>query len=272
VLFRSLAVSYFGATAVVRYGTESGETSRYLYASAVVAAVLAASLVQRRLRGFQASAVVVALAAFAVVANLGELRRENLIPVESEIVQARLAMVELVGKGVDPSYQPDPTRAPDIRAGPYFAAVEDYGSPAASIGEVVAAAERVRQEADAALAGLAWLRVEAPPGDLEGAAPPALERSENARATPSGGCTAIAPTGEGAAELVVPRSGIVVRAGGAEVAVRPRRFADGFGGHPHATVAAGQTAAFRPRPDRLAQPWHARLSAAGGFAICAAGP
>ena len=69
----------------------------------------------------------------------------------SEVVAAELYALELAQDDVAADYRPDPVLAPPLVADKYFAAVAEFGSPAADAGTVGRSSNEARQQADRVL-------------------------------------------------------------------------------------------------------------------------
>jgi len=106
-----------------------------------------------------------------------------------------------------------------------------------------------------------------------GGAAPKVESFTAASVTPRGPCQALKATGGAAtADLVVPRSGLVLRSRTSAVRVNLRRFSDAYGGQPIDTVAAGGPGLALQLPsDASPVPWRARLTFAGSLRACSVG-
>lgn len=268
----ALVVTYFGLTALGRVWTQGPDTSRYIYPAAVMLALLVAELAAgRRARGRTAVAIAL-LAVLAVLGNLGDLRRADRFEEHTEFLAPKLTMIELARDRVDADLQPDAARAPDVRAGTYLDAVDDYGSPADSLAEVARRSEPARQGAD--VTATVALGLEATPATpaAERAPAPPVEGTENGTATGRDGCHAFVPaTGrEGAITLPLPEAGLAIEPRGAPVAVRTRRFADGYPGDDVARVEEPSRLVI-PRDD-AGRPWHVRLASTAPFTVCGVGP
>jgi hypothetical protein len=237
----------------------------------VIVLLLVAVLVSRAPANTRARVVICAVAALTLLANLGELRRAERIPDESGYVTTRLTATELVRDRVAPDFQPDPKRAPDIRARPYFAAIDAYGSPAVPLAEIQGRPEPQRQEADLVLVDLLDLSVTPAPGPGRGAQAPRPGAGRDVEVRPEGGCVTARPsTATAVLEVELPAAGLTVTPEGAASAdVRVRRFADGYPGPALGSVASetsGRLAA--PPPDRSPRPWHIQVATSEPFRIC----
>jgi len=166
-----------------------------------------------------------------------------------------------------------------MRAGDYFDAIDDHGSPAATPEEIAAAPEKARLEADAQLVRL---HPELTDGAAVASGPRALPAVDGAtgRAATGGddGCIVFRPdavrsTLEPAAlELTLPAGGVLVEAQRGPAAITLRRFAAGYAEDTQAQLAGGGVATISPRGDRLGRPWHLRIEPDGPVKACGLGP
>jgi hypothetical protein len=232
------------------------ETSRYLTLGAVVL-LLAAVELARGLRPPPALLVYAALIALVAVALGLPTLRDNARQLRTfgTLTEAELGALELSAARAPAGYPPDASTTPQLRAGPYFAAVKDYGSsPADSPGELAAAAPADRAQADRVLQEI---NVRLQPSTTKGQA------CRVARPVP--GKPAIVTA-------TVPAAGIVVRALGDQPAdLRLRRFGDGFANGSLGLVPKAQPQLLRMPPDASPRPYVAQAQSAGPVALCAAG-
>jgi hypothetical protein len=266
------AAAYWGLAAVFRAHVNPPTDSRYLYLGAILVLLVAVELLPRFDVGPRALIVVAVFVGASALANFGSLRSGSQYLQEwSRYVRVELGALELAGPQTRSDFAPDPVRAPDITAGRYFAAVRDYGSPASSLAQILAAGEGERQAADAVLIQ-ALGPVVTRDGKDSGTPPPGVERSDQGRTATQDGCLRFAPEGSGAAlELSVPTTGFSVESSApTPVELRLRSFATAFPQEASASLAAGTHSVRPPARNRLR--WHARLTAAQPFAVCSLGP
>jgi hypothetical protein len=265
---------FWGLTALLRAQLNAPADSRYIYPGAVLLVLLGAELFRGARPTGRAAAVAAALALFAAVANYGPLKAGSAQFQDwSTYVRAELGALEVAGPTAPPTLAPDPTRAPDITADRYFAAVRQLGSPADTPAEVRARPEPQREAADGVL--VAGLQVGLHPASGITAvkvAPPALETSSGIATARSGACLSLRATAPGAsAAFVVPDRGVVVgNAGPGNVEVRIRSFADNFPAAPLGSVPPNQ-AEVLAIPERSGLVWHAQLTEPGQARVCARG-
>lgn len=236
--------AYWGLGALFRAHLNAPVDSRYLYLGGILVLLIALEFVREIPVTWPLAAVAAVLVGASALANFGSLRSGSQYLQEwSRYVGVELSALELAGPSTDPTFRPDPMRAPDITAGKYFDAVDEYGSPAADVSDIPGHAEPERAAADGVLLGS--LGVSLAPGE------------------PGGPCR----KGTGSLETDVPADGLAMPAEGTPVEVRLRSFAAGFPEAAFATVPAGKTLVLRiPQRDDLA--WHARLTSAGRVAAC----
>jgi hypothetical protein len=252
--------AFWGLTALFRAHLNAPLDSRYLYLGAVLVVLIAVQVLGPIAVTPRLAAVVAVLVAAAALANFGALRSGAVFLQDtSRYLQVELAALELAGPSVDPSFAPDPVRAPDITAGKYFAAVEQYGSPAASRDEIPTRAEPERAAADDVLVkALATL---GPRGEHGDGPRPAVEAASG-RVSHAGSCA----SGTASLEVGLPPEGLTV-SGSQPVEVRLRSFAGAFPAGALGTVPAGATYALRIAP-RDGVAWHVRLNGGGAIRAC----
>jgi hypothetical protein len=241
--------------------------SRYLYLGAVLVLLIAIELVPRLPVSRRMVAVLAVLTAAATLANFGSLRSGSLFLQEwSRFVTAELAALELAGPATDPDFVPDPTRAPDITAGKYFAAIERYdSSPAASPAEVAQRGEPERVAADAVFLGALEVK---PRPVARASVPRPTVVSASGPVTRTAACARVGePQAPASLEVAVPPRGLAIAGAEAPVEVRLRSFASGYPEAAFATVPAGTTSALRI-PTRDGMVWLVRLTGLGELSAC----
>jgi len=236
-------------------------SSRYQYAGAVFILLILANLLKdvRPSRNVLiAGAVATAL---AVGPNLVILKDgRDLLEPQSVLTQADTAAIEIASRTVAPEFQLTQEVAgtpslPNVYAGAYLEAVEEYGSPAYTPAELLAAPEAGRKQADIVLSQALPLSTVTELGAYE----------------PGGGGEACVLTGGGDGRPV-PLSPDLTRI---EVAPGPpaefslRRFAVA-GEFPVTTEGApGDSATLLRIPrDRARQPWFLRVEATQPTRVC----
>lgn len=133
-------------------------SSRYQYIGAILILMLLANLLQGERFGRRAIAVAATITVMAVSLNLVYLKdgRDTLM-VQSVFTQADLGAIEIAKRTVAPEFSltEDVAGTPtlvNVQADKYKAAVEEYGSPAYTPSELVAAPDYARRQADIVLA------------------------------------------------------------------------------------------------------------------------
>jgi len=179
----------------------------------------------------------------------------------TEIVRGNLTALEIARDTVDPSFYLEEefadTSFDHFDAGSYFAAVDDYGSPAYTVDELRESGEPARFAADKVLLNAERIAVEPiSPADV-----------------PAGRCFGAAP-GE---EFEVPYGGVAIAAGDQPVSdIQMRRFATPAAGSPppvdfQTGVGGGEAVAVPTPADRSKVPW--KMTLEGGPAkVCALEP
>ena len=236
--------AYWGLAAIFRGHLNAPLDSRYLYLGGILVLLIALEVVPAVPVTWPLAAVATVLVAAAALANFGALRDGSRYLQEwSRYVSVELAALELAGPSTDPAFRPDPVRAPDITAGKYFDAIDQYGSPAAEVSEIWNRADPERAAADAVLFGA--LGLEAVPA--------------------SGGslCRRLGPH----AEAHPSPEGMLVRAAAAPVEIRLALFGP-YPEAPFATVPARSARTVRI-PALNGVRVAAQLKSAEPFEVCA---
>lgn len=133
-------------------------SSRYQYMGAVLVLLLLANLLEGVRFSRRALAIGAGVTLLAVVSNLVVLRDgKEVFLRESFFTRADVTAIEIARRTVDPSFWLRPAIAGspslgDVQAGKYLTAVEEFGSPAQTPGELAAAPEVYRRQADIVLA------------------------------------------------------------------------------------------------------------------------
>jgi hypothetical protein len=270
----TMGLVYWGLLGLARADLAEPVASRYVYFGAVLVLLIVVCALVPRPLGLAGWALLAAAVLASALSNLGDLRdgARGLHGVTND-VRAALAAVELVGDAVPAQAQPEPTGAPQIRAGDYRALVADDGSPVGGAEAVLDDGESTKIAVDAALARV--LGVAVTPAD-EGAdvaagEAPAVVAAIGGRARSTGSCVLYTAAGSGAAlDLrVTPGTSIVLRDASEAAELRLRRMSDAFSTGPIGTVAAGATVRLAVPRDAIARPWVLRASPGGSLRACA---
>lgn len=265
------AVSLWALTAIARTDLAAPDSSRYVYAGALLILLLFVELARQLPVSPRVFGLVALGAAVAAVGNLDSLRQgAEGLQTTSRFVEAELAALEVARPAPPPGLRPDPVRAPQITAGAYLDAVQELGSPARPLVEATEGSEEVRAAADAVLAqaeSVVPRPTGAPPGR---GSPPAVELAVAGQVTRRASCVTFRPSGSGAAMDIVARPpGVLVRAApGPSVELRARRLASSFPASAVGVLPGGTVAAVPLRRDSIVRPWVIRLSPAQPVAAC----
>jgi hypothetical protein len=247
------------AALVTGIGTRAPSAIRYIYPGAVGVLLVATDAA----RGFRFSrrglAFVFIAAALSLATNIALLRdgaswfRET----QSSRIGTQFAMLELARDRVDPNFDPVAMLPPDARVSmepaTYFAAIDQYGSPAPSLSEIERFDEDVRQGADLILTSALGLR---------------LEASSSRR--PDGACRRLEAEQPGAPlGFELPRGGASLRVQVAgPAAVTLGRFATSPSVE-LGDLSPGERATLRIPSDSSLKPWRAAVAGARSVEMCA---
>ena len=186
--------------------------------------------------------------------------------------RSELRAVEWAERLVNPMFQVDGGRMPQVSAGEYLDARRDLGSAAASDGEVELASEGTREETDRVSLGALDVTL-APGGELQAEnVQTAVADGTRISAAP-GDCLLLTPsanTTERKLELSFPSgSSYVISAADQPIDVRIRRYADLLPNVAPYTVAVGQTITLSIPADMAPrQTWIVDLRAEGDIKAC----
>jgi hypothetical protein len=245
----ALPLALWAATALARADMPevTPAEARYLLPGGLFVALLAVELARDRIAPGRPAALIAAVLFAGALTNANAFQPGTVaLQSEAEKVRGSLAALELHGRDVERDLLPVATQ-PQLRAGFYFAALDEYGSsPAWPLDELADAPAGVRAHFDRTL----W--------SLQGAAV-----AEAPRGRPTGCVRA-----PGSADEEVPARGLVVRAGDAPVTVALRRYADDVPEDAIGTVAADGEGLVRLPRDRAPRPWRAQLTSPAPFRVC----
>ncbi len=255
------AVTNWVLTGYSRSDQVDPNASRYVYVGAVLLILVIADVA----RPFQRRSVRYSVAGLAVLgiwgntwildAGAGGLRETT------AVTRSELRALEWA-RPVDPAYRPDTQRMPQVVAGKYFDAADDLGSPAASDGEVLVAAEATRQEVDRVALEVMGLR--SPDPTVTAVLPHVSE--------PKAGCV---PATSGADRFLV-YEGVIdgggnldLSAGESSVEVRLRRYSATLPSAPILLVSPGDTVSLTLGRDTAPeQRWTVELRSQTAFEVC----
>jgi hypothetical protein len=272
----TIGLSFWILTALNRAFFGGPWGGRYLYVGGLVILLLAVELARGISLSRRAELMLAAVTAAAVVSNIGALRdasawlRDNALDTRTQ-----LGALDIARPILRPEYVPTGFFYSEITAGPYFAAKDEFGTPAASPAEIAAAPERFRLAVDAQLIRIHEIDlVEATQSTRAGSAP-RVESVTGGVARRRGPCVSFRPaaftpaTAANELHVEVPPQGLLLSARGGQATVSLRRFADGYPERPLGTLApSAGAAALRIRPDLAEQPWHLRVAPAGSATVC----
>lgn len=248
--------------------------SRYFFPAGVLTVLLVIELcgqLRPVVTAQRAALVLIAVVtAAAVVGDAQQVYRSaQSIRAMSRPTPARLAALELARPRVDPAFEVDGDAGPlFVRGGPYFAAIDDLGSPAETIAQLRRDTQKDRGEADAVLVRALGLHIDRN-GMLDGTGiAPTLDRGGDG-ATTTAHCVVVAPTPGGAVvDVTVPPTGITIRPNATtRAAVALRRFGTSFTGPPVGDVDSDAGTLDIP-PDHVAVSWHAQIRFDSGGTVC----
>jgi hypothetical protein len=229
--------------------------SRYQYIGAILVLMIAAELFRGQKVGRGALAAIFAVLAIAVPSNVNYLDQAyRVYKGISDTERADLAALELARGTVEDGFQLTEdiaqTAYVGVVAGPYFSAIDAFGSPAFSEAELAEAPAEARRAADTVLAAALGLRVDPAAAPPDGAA-----------------CSTVQVDREGAVVDLPPGGAVVVAPADAPVSLRLRRFADVFGIGAGELAGGGAERIVIP-PDLSSRPWQLQLTGTGTARVC----
>jgi len=196
----------------------------------------------------------------------------------TEIVRGNLTALEITRNTVDPAFFLEEefadTGFDHIDAGSYFAAVDDFGSPAYTVAELRESGGPARFAADKVLLNALRMALEPAPASTVPAAgaKPADPNAEGVAPVPKGGCVSV-PAGGESPLLSLPPGGVVINAGARPVTdIQMRRFATGrvFPVDFQTGIGAGEALALPIPVDLSTVPWKMQLEG-GAATVCGLG-
>jgi hypothetical protein len=264
----ALPLAFWALTGATRASINEPTASRYLYPGALFLLLLGIEAARGRRAPAPLLAVLGVLVLGTTVANAGQLRdgaraqRDLATTLQGSLAAAAVAGPELPGRFV-----PAPAVAPQIRLGPYRAAVNDLGSPVPPASELPGTFQASRAAADEVLIRGYGLSAVAAPVPDGGGAPP-VERAEGATQAAVDGCLLARPQGAAPAITVtVPAGGLVLDPEQGTASVQLRRWSD-TGTELASRAAPGEPVAIRIPADAAQAPWHARVAFRAPVRIC----
>jgi hypothetical protein len=234
--------------------------SRYMYAGAALALLLAAELLRGVRFGRTALLAAATVSAAAVALNMIPLSDgKDQLREQTVLTRADLAALEIARRSVEPGFALTPEVAGtasliDVDAGDYLAMVAAHGSPAYTPAELTAAPEAGRRQADVVLAEALPVTTTERPGRRSGAGADCVEAT---------GPSAEVRIGPGVTRIVVPP--------GPAVPIGLRRFAGVFPVVPE-PAPGGETTFVRIPHDASARPWWLHVEPARPVRVCRRAP
>jgi hypothetical protein len=266
-----LTLSFWSAIALVQNEGRPPTVSRYLYPGAVFVLLIIAELLDGVRLGHRSRAVLAVWLAIVLVAGVINFRwARDVFDGHAEFNRAELAALELARDTVPPDYTPEASELELVRghymtgvvADPYFAAIDDYGSPAYSVSELQRAPPEPRQAADLLLAEATGLAAVPTSERPSGSAPPTLEPDGSVVSRSRRRCLRLEPGSDQPSQaiLTVPPHGLIVRGDqDPPLDLRLRRFGDVFGVD-LGPVAGNSRVGVTPPPDAASDvAWRAQL-------------
>ena len=259
--------------ALSRYGIAPPDSSRYLYPSAILMVLAAAAIIGRQaITSITGRLVIVVALLMSLPTNISELAKGAAgWRGGSEEVRASLGALTEVRPLVPGSFNPQGHWAPQIQAGKFFAAADQYGSTAFEPAEITSASDAARAGADTVLLTAGALSVQ--PGSPEvGGIPPSINSVADGTSSPGGvGCVRLSasPGKAAVAILPVPTTGLVVTALRADAPIRVARYSVLGPGEPVATATpGGASQVVRPTIALGPPPWRVQVATGGVATLC----
>lgn len=256
------AGTYWVLTALSRATSNEPAASRYLSFGGIVLLLVTVELARPWGRSVALQVLAVAAAPIFILPNISTLRAgaAGLRDV-SGFVRPQLAAVELAGSAVDADLQPDPVRMPQLRVGPYLAAVEDLGSPADSFETLRSRSPEQRTAVDAILVRAAQ---RGGGSDARGGAAEIVLRSGDLDSLPPS-CVRVTPSaGFAELELRLQRASIAATSE-LTISSKARRFGPEFLSLPESSAPGKLVFAAR---DSLSDPWQLVLASPAPLEVC----
>lgn len=277
-VFLVIAGSFWFLAGLNQIPGRSPEASRYQYIGVIFVLLIAAELLRGVRIGRNALLVGLAIAAGAVAGNVYYLHQAYLsYRVTSQLEKADLAALDLARATVEPGFLLEEDIADTgyvhIDAGSYFAARDEFGSPAYSPDELAEAPGNTRYAADKVL--FAALRLQLEPlaaGPLRSQpSPPAQVGADGIVAIPARGCAEVASEGETTPLIALPPGGGAVLAKNAPITdITMARFSEGeMPIELQQGLEPGEATELKIPPDRSDVPWKIQLQTAGAATVCA---
>jgi hypothetical protein len=265
--------AYVTSGSFVLAGT--GYESRYLYIGALLIVLLVAEVAGGGTASLGAKLTVGVLTIAAVVSNVGPLRDAGRFLRASALqTKVELGTLDLTRGIVNPNFVSGAVVFGTVKAGPYFAAERQLGSPAASDAQIATTPDNVRAAADGQLIQIHQLTLRPARRSALGGAhtPPTVEAVESGTTSVRDGCVTYRPAAytsvlaANALQLQLPGNGVLISTGNLPATVSVRRFSSQF--QQLGTLAPTARATLSVGPDLAPQPWHVRIAAVGPLTAC----
>ena len=143
-----VALAGWVLTALARAQYNDPGASRYVYIGAAYIIVIFARTLANDSKIWSSSLSLVAAALFVMSSSSTLNFGANLMRDTSRAVLTEISVMEMLRNKVEPSFRPDTSRAPQIVAGEYFAAIDAHGSPGKSENWIAQQDNWVREVAD----------------------------------------------------------------------------------------------------------------------------
>lgn len=264
----ALAVSYWILAAFDFVPGREASAARYVYAGALFTLLMLAELLRPWPFTRKALWIAGAVAALAIGPNLAQMKEGSSWEKEQSVLtRSDLGALEIARGTVAPTYQLLSVESTGtaslalVQAGPWFEAVDKWGSPADTPAQIAAEPEGGREHADLVLAEALPISSTVEPGGLVGA-PPAGKS-----------CVTLAGAGASAGKEVPLQPGetTVEVAPGGPAQIAMRRFAAEAFPVPVAGGEGGETTVVQIPKDAAPQPWYMHVEAAQSARVCTGG-
>jgi hypothetical protein len=250
--------------------------SRYQYIGVIFVLLVAAELLRGVRLGPWTLATVFIVAAAAIAPNISYLHSAYQSYHQiSQLEKADLGALDIARDTVPPTFVLSEDLAGTgyvhIEAGPYFAAANEFGTPAYTPGELAEASPPARLAADRVLFGALGMKLAVVPAARfpKTMPTPLATGPEGAAQLPAGGCVTV-PGGPESPLLILPPGGVIMRAGkGGIENVELARFAtEEFPIELAQGLEAGQVGEIAIPGDGSTVPWRMQLESRAQTTVC----
>ena len=143
-----IALAGWVLTALARAQYNDPGASRYVYIGATYLIIIFARTLPNDSKMWSSSLSLVAASLFVLSSSSTLSFGANFMRNTSRAVLTEISVMEMLRNKVEPSFRPDTSRAPQIVAGEYFAAIDAHGSPGKSENWIARQDNWVREVAD----------------------------------------------------------------------------------------------------------------------------